>query len=162
MAKIEQTKIVPFLWFERGAEDAARLYTSLLPGSEVRRVSTLPSESPSGPPGSVKIVEFTLAGQPFTAMDAGKLDPFNHAVSFAVSCADQAEVDRLWDGLSAGGTVEQCGWLRDRWGVCWQIIPERFMQMLSEDDPARVKRVMDAMLKMVKFDIAALERAYAG
>ena len=156
-------KITPFLWYSKEAEEAARFYASIFPNSRVTRVTALPSESPSGPPGSVKVVEFELFGQPFMAMSAGPLDPFNHAISLMVTCDDQAEIDRYWDGLLAGGgTTEACGWLRDRYGLSWQIVPAGFGEMMSDPDRVRAKRVTDAMLKMVKFDIAALEAAYAG
>ena len=104
-------KITPFLWYSKEAEEAAAFYASIFPDSHVGHVTALPSESPSGPPGSVKIVEFVLFGQPFVAMSAGPLDPFNHAVSFVVNCDNQAEVDRYWNALLKGGTAEQCGWL---------------------------------------------------
>jgi predicted 3-demethylubiquinone-9 3-methyltransferase (glyoxalase superfamily) len=156
------TKLIPHLWYTDKAEEAARYYASVLPNSRVDSVSTLASESPSGPPGSVTIVEFTLVGVPFQAISAGPLDPFNHAVSFIVECKDQAEIDQLWDALGKGGQVEQCGWLKDRYGLAWQIIPERFHEMMHDKDVQRRKRVTDAMLKMVKFDIAGLEKAYAG
>ena len=156
-------KISPFLWYAKEAEEAAAFYTSIFPDSRVTRVTAMPSESPSGPAGSVKIVEFELFGQSFTAMSAGPLDPFNHAISLLVTCEDQAEIDRYWDGLLAGGgKPEECGWLRDRYGLAWQIVPARFGEMMADRDRARAKRVTDAMLKMVKFDIAALEAAYAG
>jgi predicted 3-demethylubiquinone-9 3-methyltransferase (glyoxalase superfamily) len=156
-------KITPFLWYAKEAEEAAAFYASIFPDSRVTRVTALPSESPSGPPGSVKVVEFVLCGQAFTAMSAGPMDPFNHAISFVVSAGDQAEVDRYWDGLlEGGGAPEACGWLKDRFGVSWQIVPTRFFQMMADPDRARAKRVTDAMMKMVKFDIAALEAAYAG
>lgn len=155
-------KITPHLWFEKGAEEASALYASLLPDSRVDHVVRLPSETPSGPAGSVQMVAFTLAGQPFTAFNAGPYDPFNHAISFSIACEDQAEIDRLWEGLGEGGTHEQCGWLRDRWGVSWQIVPKRLGEMMADPDPAKVRRVNDAFLKMTKFDLAALERAYAG
>lgn len=156
-------KITPFLWYSKEAEEAAALYTSLFPQSRITRVTAMPSDSPSGPAGSVKIVEFELFGQPFTAMSAGPLDPFNHAISLVVTCEDQAEIDRYWDGLLAGGgTPEQCGWLRDRYGLCWQIVPAALGEMMSSSDHARAKRAADAMLKMVKLDIAALEAAYSG
>ena len=120
----------------------------------------MPSESPSGPPGSVKVVDFVLFGQSFTAMSAGPLDPFNHAVSFVVNCDDQAEIDKYWNALLGnGGTAEQCGWLRDRYGLSWQIVPKMLAEMMSEPDRAKAKRVTDAMLKMVKIDIAALKAA---
>jgi predicted 3-demethylubiquinone-9 3-methyltransferase (glyoxalase superfamily) len=108
------------------------------------------------------VVEFTLAGQPFIAMSAGPLDPFNHAISMMVNCADQAEIDRLWEALSEGGSVEQCGWLKDRYGVSWQIVPAEFGEMMKDEDKAKVRRVAEAMMKMVKFDIAGLRRAYNG
>ena len=156
-------KISPFLWYAKEAEEAAAFYTSIFPDSRITRVTALPSDSPSGPAGSVKVVEFELFGQSFTAMSAGPLDPFNHAISLLVSCEDQAELDRYWDGLLAGGgKPEECGWLRDRYGLAWQIVPARFGEMMADPDRARAKRVTDAMLKMVKFDIAALETAYAG
>ncbi|HET7550069.1 MAG TPA: VOC family protein [Gemmatimonadaceae bacterium] len=156
-------KITPFLWYASEAEEAANFYASIFPDSRVTRVTTLPSESPSGPPGSVKVVEFELFGQHFTAMSAGPLDQFNHAISLMVLCEDQAELDRYWDGLLAGGgTTEACGWLKDRYGVSWQIVPERFAEMMADPDRERARRFSDAMLKMVKFDIAALEAAYEG
>jgi predicted 3-demethylubiquinone-9 3-methyltransferase (glyoxalase superfamily) len=155
-------KIVPFLWYSKEAEEAAAFYTSIFPDSRVTRVTTLPSESPSGPPGSVKIVEFTLCGQSFTAMTAGPLDPFNHAVSFVVNCDNQAEVDRYWSALLEGGSAEQCGWLKDKFGVSWQIIPTVLGEMMASSDRAKAKRAADAMLKMVKIDIAALQSAFGG
>jgi predicted 3-demethylubiquinone-9 3-methyltransferase (glyoxalase superfamily) len=156
-------KITPFLWYSKEAEEAASFYAGIFPDSRVVRVSTLPSESPSGPPGSVKIVEFQLFGQPFVAMSAGPLDPFNHAVSFVVNCESQAELDRYWNGLlQGGGAPEQCGWLRDRYGLSWQVVPTVLGELMRDPDPARAKRAADAMLKMVKIDIAALKAAHAG
>jgi predicted 3-demethylubiquinone-9 3-methyltransferase (glyoxalase superfamily) len=155
-------KIVPHLWYSREAEEAARFYASIFPDSHVDRVTALPSESPSGPAGSVKIVEFTLFGQPFQAISAGPLDAFNHAVSFIVNCADQAEVDRYWNSLLAGGKAEQCGWLKDRYGLSWQIVPTALGKLMADPDVAKAKRVGDAMLKMVKLDIAQLEAAAGG
>jgi predicted 3-demethylubiquinone-9 3-methyltransferase (glyoxalase superfamily) len=155
-------KITPFLWYSREAEEAAAFYTSIFPGSRVKRVTSLPSESPSGPPGSVKIVDFELFGQAFTAMSAGPLHTFNHAVSFAVNCDTQAELDRYWDALLQGGAAEACGWLKDRYGVSWQIVPRVLAEMMADPDREKAKRAADAMLKMVKIDIAALQAAYAG
>ena len=156
-------KITPFLWYSKEAEDAARLYTSIFPDSRLVRVSTLPSASPSGPPGSVKIVEFDLFGQRFTAISAGPLDAFNHAVSFIVHCDDQAEIDRYWNAfLESGGKAEACGWLKDRYGLFWQVIPAELAQLMTDADPARARRASDALMKMVKIDIAALRRAAAG
>lgn len=155
-------KITPFLWYSNEAEEAAAFYASVFPDSRVVRVTAMPSESPSGPPGSVKIVEFVLFGQPFTAMSAGPLDPFNHAVSFVVNCDTQAELDRYWNALLEGGTAEQCGWLKDRFGLSWQIVPTVLTRMMADPDQTRAKRATDAMLKMVKIDIAALQEAYSG
>src|SRR6266446_9838929 len=155
-------KITPFLWYSKGAEEAAAFYASVFPNSRVGRVTALPSESPSGPPGSVKVVEFELFGQPFIAMSAGPLDPFNHAVSFVVNCNDQAEVDRYWNALLEGGSAEQCGWLKDRYGLSWQIVPKVLGEMMADPDRVKAKRASDAMLKMVKIDIAALQAAFAG
>lgn len=154
-------KIVPHLWFVDQAVEAAEFYVTLFPDSRVDSVTPVPADTPSGPAGSVQVVEFTLAGQQFMAISAGPLDPFNHAISFIVNCTDQAEVDRLWDALSDGGTIEQCGWLRDRFGVCWQIVPTVLGEMMKDKDRDRSRRVMEAMLQMKKFDIARLEQAYA-
>src|SRR5687767_10120683 len=120
---MKRSKITPFLWYAKEAEEAARFYTSIFPDSKIERVTTLPAETPSGPPGSVKVVEFTLFGQPFQAMAAGPLDEFNHSVSFMVSCETQAELDRYWNALLEGGKGQDCGWLRDRFGLYWQITP---------------------------------------
>jgi predicted 3-demethylubiquinone-9 3-methyltransferase (glyoxalase superfamily) len=153
-------KITPFLWYAKEAEEAARFYAATFPNSRVTRVTAMQSESPSGPPGSVKIVEFELFGQQFTAMTAGPLDPFNHAVSFLVSCDDQAEIDQYWNALLAdGGTAEQCGWLKDRYGLSWQIIPKVLGELMGGADKAKARRASDAMMKMVKIDIAALQAA---
>jgi len=160
---MQMPKITPFLWYAKEAEEAAAFYTSIFPDSHVDRVVSMPSESPAGPPGSVKVVDFTLCGQAFTAMTAGPLDPFNHAVSFVINCDDQAEVDRYWDALLAdGGSPEECGWLRDRFGLAWQIVPTMLTRLMADPDEAKAKRVCDAMLKMVKLDIATLEKAAAG
>jgi predicted 3-demethylubiquinone-9 3-methyltransferase (glyoxalase superfamily) len=155
-------KITPFLWYSNEAEEAAQFYASIFPESRVNRVTALPSESPSGPAGSVKVVEFVLCGQPFIAMSAGPLDAFNHAVSFVVNCDDQAELDRYWNALLEGGSAEQCGWLKDRFGLSWQIVPTVLGKLMAEPDRAKAKRVSDALMKMVKIDIAALQAALAG
>jgi predicted 3-demethylubiquinone-9 3-methyltransferase (glyoxalase superfamily) len=123
-------------------------------------VTELPSDSPSGPAGSVKMVEFTLFGQPFLAISAGPLDSFNHAISFVVNCDDQSEIDRYWDALLKGGQAEQCGWLKDKYGVSWQIVPSELRRMMTDPDRDRARRATDAMLKMVKLDIAGLRSAY--
>jgi predicted 3-demethylubiquinone-9 3-methyltransferase (glyoxalase superfamily) len=157
------SKITPFLWYSKEAEEAARFYASVFPNSKVTRVSAMQSESPSGPPGSVKVVEFELFGQPFMAMSAGPMDPFNHAISFSVSCADQAELDRYWNALlENGGQAEACGWLKDRYGLSWQIVPAVMGEFMGGSDKAASKRASDAMMKMVKLDIAALKAAYDG
>lgn len=156
------SKVIPHLWYADKAEEAASFYVSLLPNSRIDSVTTLPADTPSGPAGSVQIVEFTLAGQPYLALNAGPLDPFNHAISFVINCDDQAEIDRLWDALSEGGSVEQCGWLKDRYGLSWQIVPRVLGEMMKDRDPARSKRVAEAMLKMVKLDIDGLRKAYDG
>lgn len=155
-------KITPHLWFVDRVEEAAAFYVSIFPDSSLDRVTAIEADTPSGPAGSVKVVEFTLAGQPFMAIGAGPLDPFNHAVSFMVNCADQAEIDRYWERLLDGGEAEQCGWLRDRYGLSWQIVPTAMNEMMAHPDRDRVRRVTEAMLTMVKFDIAALERAFRG
>jgi predicted 3-demethylubiquinone-9 3-methyltransferase (glyoxalase superfamily) len=154
--------IVPHLWYTDKAEEAAAFYASSLPDSKVDSVTALPVDTPSGPAGSVKVVEFTLMGQPFMAISAGPLDPFNHAVSFMVMCDDQAEIDRLWAALGQGGTIEQCGWLRDRYGLAWQIVPRILGPMMKDPDRERAKRVAQAMMGMVKLDIAGLKKAYDG
>lgn len=163
MGSQTKTKIFPHLWYAKEAEEAARLYASIFPDSRVDRVTTLLSESPSGPPGSVKVVDFTLFGQRFQAITAGPHDAFNDAISLVVLCDDQAELDRYWDAIVAsGGKPQACGWIIDRFGVRWQIVPAALDAMLRDDDPAASKRVSDAFLKMVKLDVAALERAYRG
>jgi predicted 3-demethylubiquinone-9 3-methyltransferase (glyoxalase superfamily) len=160
---MSNAKITPFLWYATQAEEAANFYASVFPDSRVLRVTAMPSESPSGPPGSVKVVEFELFGQPFTAMTAGRMDPFNHAVSFTVNCDDQAELDRYWNALiDNGGKAEACGWLQDRYGLSWQITPTIMGEMMASPDRAAARRATDAMLKMVKFDIATLKAAFEG
>jgi predicted 3-demethylubiquinone-9 3-methyltransferase (glyoxalase superfamily) len=162
MASMQGDKIFPFLWYTKEAEEAARFYASIFPDSRVDRVTPLPVETPSGPAGSVKVVDFTLFGKRFQAMSAGPLDPFNHAISMVVVCEDQAEIDRYWSGLLQGGKEEQCGWLQDRYGVFWQIVPRIMDDMMADKDTERAKRASNAMLKMVKFDIAKLKAAYEG
>ena len=161
MPALRKQKIFTFLWYAKEAEEAARFYTSIFPDSRVDRVTAMLSDSPSGPPGSVKVVDFTLLGQRFQAMSAGPHHDFNDAISMVVLCDDQAELDRYWNALlGGGGKAQACGWLIDRFGVRWQIVPARFEEMMRDKDPARSKRVTDAMMQMVKFDIAALEKAY--
>jgi predicted 3-demethylubiquinone-9 3-methyltransferase (glyoxalase superfamily) len=151
-------KITPFLWFDTEAEEAAAFYTSLFEGSRVGAVSRYGEGSP-GEPGRVMTVEFELAGQTYVALNGGPEFPFTEAVSLQVSCEDQAEVDRLWDALTEGGAESQCGWLKDRYGLSWQIVPTRLHELLGDPDPGRSQRAMQAMLGMKKLDVAALEAA---
>ncbi len=154
-------KIFPHLWYSTEAEEAARFYASIFPDSRVDRVTSLLSETPSGPPGSVKVVDFTLLGHRFRAISAGPHHGFNDAISIVVLCDDQAEIDRYWHALLKGGGKEQaCGWLIDKFGLRWQIVPAVLDEMMRDKDPARSKRVTDELLKMVKIDIAALRKAY--
>ena len=154
-------KIFPHLWYAKEAEEAATFYASIFPDSRLDRVTSLMSDSPSGPPGSVKVVDFTLFGQRFQAMSAGPHHEFNDAISMVVLCDDQAELDRYWNALlEGGGKPQACGWLIDRFGVRWQIVPAVLDEMMRGRDASRSKRVTDALLKMVKLDIAALENAY--
>lgn len=156
-------KLLPFLWYASEAEEAAAFYAAIFSGSRVDRVTVLQSDTPGGPPGAVKIVDFTLLGQPLRAMSAARHHEFNDAISLVVLCDDQAELDRYWDALLAGGGRPQaCGWLVDRFGVRWQLVPAALDTMLRDADPARAKLVTDAMLQMVKLDLAALERAVRG
>ncbi len=154
--------ITPCLWFDGQAEEAAHHYTSLLPDSHVDNIQRAPADSPSGPAGSVLVVEFTLGGSKFIGLNGGPQFPFTEAVSFQIACKDQAEVDRLWEGFSAGGTPGPCGWLKDRWGLSWQIVPTRLPELLADPDPGRARRAMEAMMKMGKLDIATIERAADG
>jgi predicted 3-demethylubiquinone-9 3-methyltransferase (glyoxalase superfamily) len=156
------SKISPCLWFDGEAEEAAKLYVSLLPNSRIEHVQKNVTDGPAGKAGTVLVVDFTLAGQRFMALNGGRRFEYTHAISFKIDCADQAEVDRLWDALSDGGSIERCGWLKDRYGVSWQIIPAVLPQLLGDPDPAKAKRVMQAMLQMVKLDIAGLKRAQEG
>jgi predicted 3-demethylubiquinone-9 3-methyltransferase (glyoxalase superfamily) len=156
------SKISPCLWFDGEAEAAANFYVSLLPDSRVERVERNVIDTPAGKAGSVLVAEFTLAGQRFLALNGGRRFEYTHAISFQVDCVDQAEVDRLWEALCAGGSPERCGWLKDRYGVSWQIVPRVLPQMLGDPDRVKAQRVMQAMLQMVKFDIAELKKAYDG
>jgi predicted 3-demethylubiquinone-9 3-methyltransferase (glyoxalase superfamily) len=156
-----RSKIYTHFWYAREAEEAAAFYASIFPDSRVDRVTPLLSDSPSGPAGSVKVVDFTLFGQRFQAISAGPHHEFNDAVSIVVLCDDQAELDRYWNALlDGGGKAQACGWLIDRFGLRWQIVPAALDEMIRDKDPARSKRVTDALLKMAKLDIAGLEQAY--
>ena len=152
------SKISPCLWFDGEAEAAANLYVSLLPDSRIETIQKNPVDGPAGKAGSVLVVEFTLAGQRFMALNGGMRVEYTHAVSFKIDCADQAEVDRLWDTLlSDGGQAQRCGWLKDRFGVSWQIVPTALPKYREG-----AKRAMQAMMGMIKLDIEGLRRAYEG
>jgi predicted 3-demethylubiquinone-9 3-methyltransferase (glyoxalase superfamily) len=160
MATTPGPKIFTHLWYAREAEEAARFYAGIFPDSRVNGVWTLPTDSPSGPAGSVQVVDFTLLGQRFQAITAGPHHEFNDAISIVVLCEDQAELDGYWDALlQGGGKPQACGWLIDRFGLRWQIVPRRLDDLMKDDDRARAGRVAAVMLKMVKLDIAALEAA---
>lgn len=157
------SKISPCLWFATEAEEAANFYVSLLPESRIVKVYHAPMDYPGGKRRDVLMVEFELAGTSYQALNGGSELPFTNAVSLSITCEDQAEVDRLWDALVSGGGKEvQCGWLNDRYGLPWQIVPKRMLELLGDSDPARAQRAMAAMMTMVKLDIAALEKAAAG
>jgi predicted 3-demethylubiquinone-9 3-methyltransferase (glyoxalase superfamily) len=157
------SKITPCLWFTSDAEEAAKFYVSLMPGSEIRKVQRSPADNPSTKEGSVLVVEFTLGGQPMIALNGGMKQEYTHALSLMIDCEDQAQVDYIWDAiLKHGGKEEQCGWIRDRWGVAWQVVPKPMLQFLSSSDAAAARRAMQAMLKMVKLDVGTLQRAFEG
>ena len=156
------SKITPCLWFDGTAEEAANFYASILPDSHVDAVHRAPNDYPSGKAGDALLVEFTLMGQPFTGLNGGPLFKFNEAVSFQIPVETQAEVDRLSDALSAVPEAEQCGWVKDRYGLSWQIVPRQLMRLLGGGDPAPAKRAFDAMMQMKRIDIAAIERAADG
>ena len=157
------SKITPCLWFDGEAEEAANFYVSLLPDSKIETVQRNSVDSPGGKAGTVLVVEFTLGGQRFMALNGGMRFEYTHAVSFKIDCVDQAEVDRLWDALLAnGGQAERCGWLKDRYGLSWQIVPSALPKYLGGADRAGAQRAMQAMLGMVKLDIAGLKKAYEG
>ena len=156
------SKIAPCLWFDGEAEEAANFYVSLLPNSRIDRVQRNVTDTPAGKTGTVLAVAFTLAGQRFLALNGGTRFEYTPAISFQVDCADQAEVDRLWDALSDGGAAQRCGWLRDRFGVSWQIVPRQLMRLIADADRARARRAFEAMMHMKRIDIAAIERAADG
>ncbi|TMJ04118.1 MAG: VOC family protein [Bacillati bacterium ANGP1] len=154
--------ITPCLWFDRQAEDAAKFYVSLFPDSHIDKVVKAPADFPSGKKGDVLVVDFTLTGRKFSGLNGGPYFKLNEAVSFIIPCENQAEVDRYWKALSAVPESEQCGWVKDRYGLSWQIVPTMLNRLLADPDRAKAGRVMEAMLKMKKLDIAALERAAQG
>ncbi len=157
MALIKHT-IVPHLWFDKGAKEAAHFYCSIFPDSTITSITTVPGT----PSGDCDIVSFTLSGQPFMAISAGPLFTFNESISFMVYCDTQEEIDHYWEKLSAVPEAEQCGWLKDKYGLSWQIVPSIMDTMMQDKDPERVSRVTQAFLHMKKFDLAALQRAYDG
>jgi predicted 3-demethylubiquinone-9 3-methyltransferase (glyoxalase superfamily) len=147
-------KITPFLWFDHQAEEAAMFYVSVFEGSKITEVARY-SEAGPGPAGSVMTISFELRGETFTALNGGPYFTFSEAISFVVPCKDQAEVDRLWDALlEGGGKPSQCGWLKDRYGLSWQVVPDRLLTLIKDPDPVKAGRVAQAMFQMVKIDIA--------
>jgi len=155
--------ITPNLWFNGQAEEAARFWTSIFPDSRVERINRSPADYPSGHKGDVVTVDFTLSGQPFTGINGGPEFTFDEAISFLIDCEDQAEVDHYWEALLAdGGEPGPCGWLKDRYGVSWQIVPRRLQKLVNSDDAPAAERAMEAMLRMSKLDVAELEAAYRG
>ena len=152
-------KIVTFLWFDKEAEEAANYYVSIFPNSKVLSLSRYGDEGP-GPKGQVMVVSFQLAGQEFTALNGGPLFKFTEAISLFVNCETQQEIDDLWAKLTAGGEESQCGWLKDKYGLSWQIVPTAMGEMMADKDPKKSGAVMKAMLAMQKLDIATLKRAY--
>jgi predicted 3-demethylubiquinone-9 3-methyltransferase (glyoxalase superfamily) len=153
--------LVTCLWFDTQAEEAARYYTGIFKDAKLGTIHRYTEAGP-GPVGAAMLVEFELNGQKFSALNGGPQFTFNESVSFVVPCADQAEVDYYWDHLSDGGQEVACGWLKDRYGLCWQIVPAVFFEMMADPDSAKAARVTQAMLGMTKFDVAGLEKAYAG
>ena len=157
---VTTAKVYPCLWFNGQAEEAANFWVTLLPDSHVDKVWRSPAETPSGPAGMVLTVEFTIAGQKFMGLNGGPEFTFDEAISFVIECDDQAEVDRLWDALAAdGGEPGPCGWIKDRFGVSWQVVPRRLNELTDDPDPERARRAMEAMLTMGKIEIAELDRA---
>jgi predicted 3-demethylubiquinone-9 3-methyltransferase (glyoxalase superfamily) len=156
-------KIIPCLWYNHDAEEAAAFYVTLLPDSRIDKVVRSPADNPSTREGAVLVVEFTLAGRPYIGLNGGPKFPFTEAVSFQVRTGDQAETDRLWDAITGnGGQESMCGWCKDRWGLSWQITPKRLLELNGDPDPDRARRAMEAMMTMRKIDIAAVERAADG
>lgn len=157
------SKIASCLWFDGQAEEAARFYTSILPDSRIEKVQQVPADNPSTPEGAVLTVDFTLAGQQFIGLNGGPDFSFSEAISFSIDCADQEEVDRLWDALvEGGGEHSVCGWLKDRYGVSWQVIPRQLPELLAGPDRKGAARAMKAMMEMSKIDVAKLREAYEG
>jgi len=155
-------KITPFLWFDNNAEEAVDFYVSIFKNSRIGKIARYGDAGP-GPKGTVMTCSFELDGQQFTALNAGPMFRFNEAISFVVNCENQAEVDDLWNKLTAdGGAPSQCGWLKDKFGLSWQITPTVLMELIADKDPEKSKRVMEAMLQMTKIDIEKLKEAHKG
>ncbi len=154
-------KITTFLWFDGQAEEAANFYCSIFKDSKITGMSRSGEEGP-GPKGTPLVVVFELNGQQFYALNGGPMYKFSEAISLLVHCENQQEVDYYWEKLSAGGEQIQCGWLKDKYGLCWQIVPTAFMEMMQDKDQAKVDRAMKAMMQMIKLDLTALEKAYRG
>ncbi|WP_226779249.1 VOC family protein [Oceaniglobus trochenteri] len=155
-------RITTFLWFDGKAEEAAEFYTSLFPDSRIEERTHSTIDYPGGSEGDLITLAFTLSGRSFIAMNGGPGHPFTDAISLTIDCADQAEVDHYWNALAKGGTPVQCGWIKDRYGLHWQVTPRMLPRLLADPDRAKARRVMLAMTEMVKIDIAALERAAKG
>ena len=158
---IGKQKITPFLWFDGQAEEAAKYYTSIFKDSKILKTSYYGDAGP-GPTGSVMTVDFQIEGLEFVALNGGPEFKFTEAVSFAVMCDSQKEVDEMWTKLTAGGQPSQCGWLKDKFGLSWQVVPKQLPKMLTDPDPAKTQRVMEVMMDMDKLEIAELEAAYNG
>lgn len=161
MKNYTSQKITPFLWYDTQAEEAMNLYTSIFPDAQVKDLRRYPDGAPGGMSGKVMTCTFALFGQEFIALNAGPAFTFNESVSFFVTCEDQAEVDRYWDALTAdGGQESQCGWLKDKFGLSWQIVPKQLGILMGDPDRVKASRVMQAMMQMKKIDVAKLEEAY--
>ena len=166
MTQVAQ-KITPCLWFDDQAQEAAEFYTAIFPDSKITKVARYGEagrEAHGRPPGSVMTVAFELDGQAFTALNGGPIFKFNEALSLQINCETQKEVDHYWNALSKGGNekAQQCGWLKDKYGLSWQVVPRVLVEMITDSDPQKAGRVMEAMIKMKKIDIAQVKRAYAG
>lgn len=157
-----QTRIAPMLWFDGQAEEAANFYVGVFPDSRITRIARCGDSGP-GPKGSVLVASFELDGQPFTALNGGPRFKFTEAISLVVHCRDQREVDRYWDALlDGGGQAQACGWLKDRYGLSWQIVPSEAMEMVADDDIEKAERARNALWQMIKLDLGAIRRAYDG
>ena len=156
-------KITPNLWFDGNAEEAAGFYVSLIPDSRIENILRAPADNPSTAKGEVVTVDFTVAGRSFTGINGGPAFQFTEAISLAIECEDQSEIDHYWEALvSGGGQESRCGWCKDRFGLSWQVVPRRLQEMMKSQDAAAAERATEAMLKMGRIDLAVLEQAYRG